>query len=113
LYVNLPKYRRAEVIQKDEKLTSSSKDQMRANNATGRKKEKEVWLEKTRFLGRRSNNLKHSYVEVVRKTPQGLWKGPIIETTSNAPEWLSYSVVGWMSSGFTFALCVKSLSKEE
>ena len=46
--------------------------------------------------------MKHSYAEVVRKTPQGHWKGPIIETTSNAPTWLSYSVVGWMCSGFTF-----------
>jgi len=98
LYVNLPKFRRAE----DVKLNSPSKDNLRVSNATGRRKEKEVWLEKTRFSGRRSYNMKHSYAEMVRKTPQGLWNGPIIETTPNGPAWLSSSAVGWMSSGFTF-----------
>jgi len=43
-----------------------------------------------------------TYAEVVRKTVQGAWKGPIIETTSNAPAWLSYSAVGWMSHDLTF-----------
>jgi len=109
LFVNLPKYRRVEAIQKS---VGHINVNSRAKSASVRPTEKEVWREKIGQVVRRGNNMNGTYAEVVRKSVQGAWKGPIIETKSNAPAWLSYSSIGWMSHDLSFNHYVKSLSKE-
>jgi len=46
--------------------------------------------------------MKHSYADVVRKTSQDQWKGPIIETTSKVIPWMSNSAVVWMLPNLNF-----------
>jgi len=67
-------------------------------------KDKVVWRENSSRSNRRGNNLqpKLSYAEAVHKSSQDLWKGPIIETTSNTPSWLVINAVGRMSPEVSF-----------
>jgi len=105
LYVNLPKYRRTEVVYKKEKPKVHERDKSHVNGLGGRLKEKEVWREKTFSTGqavRRGLSLKQSYADVVRISSRGDWKGPAFETKSNTPPWLVRSAVGWMSPDLTF-----------
>jgi len=50
--------------------------------------------------------VKHSYIDVVKKTQQDQWKGPIIETTSKVLPCMSNNAVGWMIPDLNFeSLC--------
>jgi len=108
LYVNFPKYRRAESKVKKGKPSTSRNAISRARSPQGKMKEKAVWHEHRTVRKGETQKPKQSYVEVVRKSLKGRWSGPAFETTSNAPSWLVSSVVGWMSSNISF----DTLSKE-
>jgi len=104
LYVNFPKYRRAENKVKQRKPSTSRNANSRARSPQGKMKvkEKEVWHEYRTSRKGETQKPKQSYVEVVRKSLKGKRTGPAFETTSNAPSWLVSSAVGWMSSDISF-----------
>ena len=94
LFVNLPKYRRAEAIQKS---AGHRNDNSMAKTALVRPTEKEVWRKKTGQVVRKGNNMNGTYAEVVRKTVQGagkvlllklskvLWHGCLIVLSDGCP----------------------------
>jgi len=77
LYVNIPRYRRIEIEQEDG-MSKEVRNQHIYEHV--KKKNKEVWRQKKGKEVRRVNKGKQSYVDVVRRTSQEKWKGPIVET---------------------------------
>ncbi|XP_068474614.1 uncharacterized protein [Phaseolus vulgaris] len=108
LYVNVPKYRRAEIKVMKRRPSTSTNAIFRVRSPHGKNKENEGWHEHKTV--RKGENLKpnQSYAEVVCKSVKDRWTGPAFETTSNAPAWLVSSAVGWMSPDISF----ESLSEE-
>jgi len=106
LHVNLPKYRRAEAERKFVKPAYAHEDYRRASSPRGNKVlyDKAVRCENPSRSYRRGNSLKPkvSYAEVVRNSPQDLWKGPSIEMTPNTPSWFVSSAVGRMAPEVSF-----------
>ena len=106
LHVNLPKYRRVVMEQKYEKTRYASKDYSHTSRPRGKREQnvRGTRCENTNRAYYRGNNLnpKLPYAKEVRNPAQGIWKGPVFETTSNTPPWLVTSAVGRMSPDVSF-----------
>jgi len=76
LHVNIPKYKRDEVIKKDGVPREVKEVRKQQVVIPVKMKSKEVWKEKKGKEGHRYPNVKKYYAEVVRNTSQGIWKGP-------------------------------------
>ena len=112
LYVNIPRYRRAEqertiyqTKDKEGKLVGkTNEERTRYTHEQRVRSNKEEWRgnkgkEKMEW---RVSCGKQTYTGVVKKSPQGAWKGTIIETKQVTLPWMSNNAVGFFVADLSY-----------
>ncbi|XP_068503604.1 uncharacterized protein [Phaseolus vulgaris] len=112
LYVNIPRYRRSELVHTEVPLrgkgVQSERSNMEERNGhrfklrEGNKKEEGRHYKGKERKEWREVNKNQSYADVVEKGPLNVWKGPIFETKQQTLPWLNNSAVGFFSGDLSY-----------
>jgi len=112
LYVNIPCYRRAEQERPEYQsrakgVQSVGKVNVERTRPTYEQREenkKEEWRVKKgkEKMEGRALNVKQTYAGAVKKSSQGAWKGPMIETKQIILPWMRNSAVGFIVADLSY-----------